>query len=235
MQQDVKIEVSSQNLEIDRSRTRAYIKQETEDSKEYLKSALYQPVKIKSRSLDISKYKTIGNKHCSICNINFRFVNYFLDHELHSHKTKEAPIIDLKIFCCNICNRLFKNTVSYCEHMAGLNNIHVPYIRPRLENPNNHCQAYQYCDVCDKTYDTIKISYVRHLVQFHGITLPGPSDIIQNMDDNPFLFLFIIVWIIKITAVSRVIELTQLYVIIDFIWLQPIMRTNKIQIKSCIV
>ncbi|GAA5797512.1 hypothetical protein HPULCUR_002900 [Helicostylum pulchrum] len=77
MQQDVKIEVSSQNLEIDWSRTRAYIKQETEDN--------------------------------------------------------------------------------------------------------------QYCDVCDKTYDTIKISYVRHLVQFHGITLPGPSDIIQNMDDNPFL------------------------------------------------
>ncbi|GAA5797574.1 hypothetical protein HPULCUR_002962 [Helicostylum pulchrum] len=82
MQQDVKIEVFNQNLEIDRPRTRAHIKQETEDSKEYLKSALYPPVKIESRSLDISKSKSI---------------------------------------------------------------------------------------------------------QFHGITLPGPGDIIQNVDDNPFL------------------------------------------------
>lgn len=41
------------SLDVDRPRTRAYIKQETENNKEYLKCALYSPVKVEVPSLEI--------------------------------------------------------------------------------------------------------------------------------------------------------------------------------------
>lgn len=44
-------------LDVDRSITRSYIKQEAEDSKEYVKSALYSPVKTESSSLEIRERK----------------------------------------------------------------------------------------------------------------------------------------------------------------------------------
>lgn len=42
-------------------KTRAYIKRETEESKEYLKCALYPPVKVEPISLEISKYEGNGS------------------------------------------------------------------------------------------------------------------------------------------------------------------------------
>lgn len=116
--------------------TKAYIKQETDDSKESLKCVLYSPVRMESSSLEITKQESskclkeslyremerkhilyyliltryacialltgIKNRHYSICNITFRSKKSFLDHELHSHKTKKTPIIDFRTFCCNI-------------------------------------------------------------------------------------------------------------------------------------
>ena len=53
---DVKSNVSVQNKK--RDRQRIYIKQETEDTKESLKWALYSSVKIEAPSLEISKYES---------------------------------------------------------------------------------------------------------------------------------------------------------------------------------
>ncbi|GAA5810152.1 hypothetical protein MFLAVUS_003571 [Mucor flavus] len=55
--EDVKSNASVRNKTIGRPRTRAYIKQENEDTKESLKCALYSPVKIEAPSLEISKYE----------------------------------------------------------------------------------------------------------------------------------------------------------------------------------
>lgn len=41
-------------MNVDRPITGAYIKQEAEDSKEYLKRVLYSPVKVEAPSLEIS-------------------------------------------------------------------------------------------------------------------------------------------------------------------------------------
>ncbi|KAI8091555.1 hypothetical protein BDF21DRAFT_459243 [Thamnidium elegans] len=194
---------------VDIPRTRAYIKQETNDSKESLRCALYSPVKIESPSLEISNYesdlsKAAESKHCSICNINFWTRGLYLAHELHSHKTKETPIIGLKNLCCNICNKSYKCATFYRRHMANLNNTHVPLIRanpkpnplkaPDIKDPNNYFHNIprdrlskeprkpknmtptidilnMYCDSCNTEYNS-KGSYIRHLVQIHGITLP---------------------------------------------------------------
>ncbi|KAI9245934.1 hypothetical protein EDC94DRAFT_590307 [Helicostylum pulchrum] len=100
-----------------------------EDVKKSLKSALYSPVKIEAPSLEISKYESsVKNRHCRICNTTFRFVKYFLDHELHSLRSKEVPIINLKALCCNVCNKGFVTIDLYRKHMAALNNIRVPLI-----------------------------------------------------------------------------------------------------------
>lgn len=54
----VKNNVFKRDLNVNRPKTRAYIKQETEDSKEALNRALYSPVKAESPSLEISRYES---------------------------------------------------------------------------------------------------------------------------------------------------------------------------------
>lgn len=58
--EDVKYNVSTQDLKVYRPRTRAFIKREVEDNKEYLKRALYSPVKIETPTLELSKYENNG-------------------------------------------------------------------------------------------------------------------------------------------------------------------------------
>lgn len=61
VEKGVKSNMSNQDLTIDRPRTRASIKQEAEDNKEYFKHALYSPVKTESVSLRRKKWgKTKG-------------------------------------------------------------------------------------------------------------------------------------------------------------------------------
>ncbi|KAI9271064.1 hypothetical protein EDC94DRAFT_645248 [Helicostylum pulchrum] len=181
--EDVKSNVSKQGIKRGRPRTRASIKQETEDTKESLKCALYSPVKIEAPSLEISEYESsVKNKHCSICNITFRFVRTFLDHELHSHKTKEIPIINLKNLCCNVCNKVFGTTTPYRRHMAEQNNIRVPPIKPKpnprktpdANDPNNYCLS---CNFIFKKRD----SYRRHSINIHHISPLRPSRNPKNM------------------------------------------------------
>lgn len=54
----VKRNAFNRDLSMGRPRTRANIKQETEDSKESLKCVLHSPVKVESPSLEISKYES---------------------------------------------------------------------------------------------------------------------------------------------------------------------------------
>ncbi|KAI9268429.1 hypothetical protein EDC94DRAFT_401646 [Helicostylum pulchrum] len=156
-------------MKIDGPRTRVYTKQETEDGKESLRCALYSPVKIEAPSLEISKYESIfKNKHCSICTITFKSVKYFLDHELHFHKTKETPIIDLKTLCCNVCNKVFLTAALYRRHMADLNNIHIPLIRPK-PNPSKTPDANDrnnYCSLCNFIFKGRAI-YRKYLINTH--------------------------------------------------------------------
>ncbi|KAI9271084.1 hypothetical protein EDC94DRAFT_645264 [Helicostylum pulchrum] len=169
---DVKSNVSNQVMKRGRPRTRASIKQETEDTKESLKCALYSPAKIEAPSLEISEYESsVKNKHCSICNITFRFVRTFLDHELHSHKTKEIPIIDLKNLYCNVCNKKFVTTSLYRRHMAKLNNMRVPLIRPKpnpLKTPDAN-DPNNYCLTCNFIFKG-RASYRGHLVNIHHMS-----------------------------------------------------------------
>ncbi|KAI8088490.1 hypothetical protein BDF21DRAFT_491499, partial [Thamnidium elegans] len=179
--ENVESNASNNDLKIDRPRTRTYIKQETEeDSKVYLECALYSPVKIESSSSEISKYdstssKGVKNRRCSICDITFHNRRLYLDHELHSHKTKETPIIDLETFCCNICNKRYSSGFKYRRHMAKQNNIHIPLIKPHskpnpsitpdFKDPNNYCIS------CNYTYKSRK-DYYRHMVKIHHMQLP---------------------------------------------------------------
>ncbi|KAI8067287.1 hypothetical protein BDF21DRAFT_477400 [Thamnidium elegans] len=169
-------------LKVDILRTRAYIKQETEES--------------------------------TVVYVTLPFVvtrTSFLDHELHSHKTKEIPIIDLKTLCCNICNRSYAAAYAYRKHMAVLNNIHVPLIRPRskedlskrpdINDPNNYCVScnhthtsrHNYHDHLFRVHHMLrfkrpsetflsKINYIHHLVRLHGITFPASYSEISNFD-----------------------------------------------------
>ncbi|KAG2234222.1 hypothetical protein INT48_001941 [Thamnidium elegans] len=156
-QESIKSDAFNQDIKRVRPRTRAYIKQETDDSKEYLKCALYPPVKTESPSLEISKYENAG----------------------------------------------------YREHMAKLNNIHIPVIRPRvdpnssktpkIDDPNNYCIScdftfkstgnYQidivnrYCDACNRIFDHKK-DYIKHLIRIHGMTLPDMYSEPSNFDSE---------------------------------------------------
>ncbi|GAA5804039.1 hypothetical protein HPULCUR_009525 [Helicostylum pulchrum] len=118
----------------------------------------------------------VKNRHCSICNLTFKFVKSFLDHELHSHKTREIPIINLKTLCCNVCNKGFVTTYLYRIHMATLNNIRIPLIRPKpnpsktpdANDPNNYCLSRNFI-FKGRTY------YRSHLVNVHHMSHLGPS------------------------------------------------------------
>ncbi|KAI9264016.1 hypothetical protein EDC94DRAFT_78216 [Helicostylum pulchrum] len=180
----VKSNAFKRDLNVDRPKTRAYVKQETEDSKEALNRALYFPVKTESPSLEISQYessiptkilrsssKGIKNRRCSICNITFSRRDHYPDYELHSHKTKETPVIDLKPLCCNICDRSFTIRSLYCQHMANLNNVHIPLSRPKLdpsktpdiEDPNSYCRS------CNYTFKS-RHNYFSHLITVHRMS-----------------------------------------------------------------
>ncbi|KAI9264707.1 hypothetical protein EDC94DRAFT_693426 [Helicostylum pulchrum] len=199
--EDVESNVSVQDMKIDRQKTRAYIKQENENTKESLKCALYLPVKIESPSLEIS------------------------NHELQFHNAKETPVIGLK----TLRDTRFASTTSHRSRMADINNIHIGNPKPNpsktsdAENPNNYCVSCNitfngrfsyskhlfnvhhvshiipsrlhnlknmkptidilslYCDVCKKIYVTKKY-YIRHLVKFHEITLPNVYSEPNNFD-----------------------------------------------------
>ncbi|KAI9265707.1 hypothetical protein EDC94DRAFT_668609 [Helicostylum pulchrum] len=180
---DVKSNAPIQNKKRGRPRKRIYIKQETEDTKESLKCALYSPVKTEAPSLEISKYEStlstgVKTRHCSICNITFKYVKGFLDHELHSHKTKETPIIDLKNLCCNVCNRRYIDAQSYRKHIADLSNIRVPLVRskakpnlsktPDANDPNNYCLS------CNFMFQG-RYNYHSHLIKIHHMSHLRPS------------------------------------------------------------
>lgn len=53
--------MSNQGNKIERPRTRAYIKQESEDSKESLNCALYSSLKNEPLPLEMSEYKSSKN------------------------------------------------------------------------------------------------------------------------------------------------------------------------------
>ncbi|KAI8076122.1 hypothetical protein BDF21DRAFT_474189 [Thamnidium elegans] len=188
--EDVKIDVSNRDLKIYKPRTRAYIKQEAEESKETSKCALYSSVKIESPSSEISEYDSnlstdTKNRHCSICNINFRFRELYLDHELHSHKTKDTPIIDLKTRCCNICSRRFRTFKLYRKHMTNQCNIHIPPIQPKRnlsKIPDTH-DLNNYCSSCSYMFKS-RNGYNTHLINVHHITSTSHSDIIPNSADQ---------------------------------------------------
>ncbi|KAI9253128.1 hypothetical protein EDC94DRAFT_270895 [Helicostylum pulchrum] len=173
--EDVKSVVFNQDMKRGTTEQIASIKQENEDTKESLKCALYSPVKLEAPSLEINKYESplstgVKKRHCSICNITFRFVKYFLGHELHSHKTKEIPIINLETLCCSVCDKVFSTVELYRRHMADLNNIRVPptYLKPKpnlsktpdANDPNNYCLS------CNFTFKGRAI-YRSHLVNIH--------------------------------------------------------------------
>ncbi|KAI8067260.1 hypothetical protein BDF21DRAFT_426176 [Thamnidium elegans] len=184
----VKHNAFKHDLKADRPRTRASIKQEPDDSKESLKCALYSPVKIDTPSLETDECesssstetlrslpKGVKNRHCSICNIDFWSRVGYLDHELHSHKTKETPVIDLVTLRCNICNKMYTSSWMYRLHMASRNNIHVPPLRsnskpgpdpskiPDANDPNNYCIS------CNFKFKS-RASYTSHLVRSHGMS-----------------------------------------------------------------
>ncbi|KAI9245007.1 hypothetical protein EDC94DRAFT_688227 [Helicostylum pulchrum] len=178
IERNVKHNVPNSDLNRYRPQTRGYIKQETEDSKESLKCALYSPVKIEPPPLEIIKYENtlstgIINRQCSICNITFLKRELYLDHELHSHKTKDTPIIGLKTFCCNICNKSYKIIDVYRNHMANLNNVCIPLTCPRLKpsplkTPDFNDRNY-YCISCDYKVKCQR-NYHRHLAGIHRMS-----------------------------------------------------------------
>ncbi|KAI8067259.1 hypothetical protein BDF21DRAFT_454658 [Thamnidium elegans] len=178
-------------LDVDRPRTRASIKQETDDSKEALRCTLYSPVKIESFPSELSEYeyngstkalgpssKGIASRHCSLCNSTFATRHLYLDHVFHVHKTKLKPIIDLETLCCNICNKICRSFQSYRLHMATRNNINVPLKRkilkpdpsiiPDIKDPNHRCRS------CDFTYKERK-GYRNHLIKVHNMSHLRPS------------------------------------------------------------
>ncbi|KAI9257734.1 hypothetical protein EDC94DRAFT_649824 [Helicostylum pulchrum] len=163
---DVKSNASVQDMQIDRPRTRAYIKQENEDTKESLKCVLYSSVKIESPSIEISKYESsIKNKHCNICNITFRLEKSFFSHVLQFHNAKETSFIGLK----TLRDTRFTSTTSHRNRMADINNIHIgnpkpsPSKTPDAENPNNYCVS------CNITFNG-RSSYSKHLIDVHHMS-----------------------------------------------------------------
>lgn len=109
--------------------------------------------------------------YCSICDITFRNEKLYLGHELHSHKTKEITVIDLKNLCCDICNKRYTTPYAYRRHMADRNNIDVPRTEPGLSkapdinNPNNYCAS------CNLTHST-RSNYHTLLVNVHHLPPP---------------------------------------------------------------
>ncbi|KAI8070179.1 hypothetical protein BDF21DRAFT_425148 [Thamnidium elegans] len=119
------------------------------------------------------------NKHCRMCNITFKRLKSFLDHELHFHKTKKTPIIDLETYYCNVCNKRFSTSALYRKHMANLNNIRIPRLRskskpkpkpkpnplkkPDANHPNNYCMP---CNINFRCQDYYNI----HLIDVHHMT-----------------------------------------------------------------
>ncbi|KAI9257769.1 hypothetical protein EDC94DRAFT_649851 [Helicostylum pulchrum] len=169
--EDVKSNASVQDMQIDRPRTRAYIKQENEGTKESLKCALYSSVKIESPSIEISKYESsVKNKHCNICNSTFRLEKSFLSHELQFHNAKETPVIGLK----TLRDTQFASTTSHRSRMADINNIHIRNTEPSpsktsdTEDPNN------YCVPCNVTFNR-RSSYSKHLINIHHMSHLIPS------------------------------------------------------------
>lgn len=61
------------------------------------------------------------NRHSSICDITFRNEKLYLGHKLHSHKTKEIAVIDLKNLSCDICDNSYTTPYAYQRHMADRN------------------------------------------------------------------------------------------------------------------
>lgn len=111
-----------------------------------------------------------GTKHtpCSICNITFSRKEFYLEHELHSHKTKETPVIDFKNLYCNICDKSFTSRSKYRLYVVNLNNVQIPLFRPNLgpsktpdiEDPNNYCRS------CSYTFKS-RVNYYSHLITVH--------------------------------------------------------------------
>lgn len=64
---NIAINELGRDLKVDRPRTRAYIKQETNDSKESLECALYSPVKNESFSLEIAECENSGSAETVQC------------------------------------------------------------------------------------------------------------------------------------------------------------------------
>lgn len=98
------------------------------------------------------------NKHCGICDITFsNRINY-----LDFHITKETPVIDLKTFCCNICDESYTTIAAYRRHMANLNYVHVLLIKrspkpdssktPDIKDPNTYCVSCNFKSLSRNNY-----------------------------------------------------------------------------------
>ncbi|KAI9267306.1 hypothetical protein EDC94DRAFT_23696 [Helicostylum pulchrum] len=121
----------------------------------------------------IASSKGIRNRHCSICNIAFMERYIYLDHELHSHKTKGTPVIDLYTLRCDICKKRYISPQRYRQHMADLNNIQIPIITPEpksnmsitpdAKDPNNYCSS------CNSTF-TSQLLYSEHMIKVHHMS-----------------------------------------------------------------
>ncbi|KAI9267719.1 hypothetical protein EDC94DRAFT_688703 [Helicostylum pulchrum] len=189
--------VSNQRLTMNRPRTRAYIKQETDDSKESFE--MYFIFFSEKRTTFFRNkqlyYQVPKKKYCSICDIKFWNARLYLDHELHSHKTKETPIVDVKNLLCNICNRVSKTIQSFqlksrkCfrAHLIKVHRmlrLRAPHERPKPETMEPTFDILNmHCDVCKKTYGT-KRSYIRHLVVIHETSLPEICSEPNNFDSK---------------------------------------------------
>ncbi|KAI9267735.1 hypothetical protein EDC94DRAFT_601825, partial [Helicostylum pulchrum] len=87
-------------------------------------------------------------------------------------------IIDLKNRYYNICKKTYTRYHGYRVHMANLNNIHIPFIRPKLKpnplkTPDINDPSY-YCISCGHTFES-KSKYLKYLASTHHTPHPPPS------------------------------------------------------------
>ncbi|GAA5814890.1 hypothetical protein MFLAVUS_008393 [Mucor flavus] len=180
--EDVKSNASVQGIKIDRPRprTRAYIKQETEDTKESLKCALYSPVKIEAPSLDINKYES-SNHMANLNNICIPITRTKPKRDLS--KTPDAN--DPNNYCM-ACNFTYKGRSNYYKHLINMHHmLHLRLPRTRYSKYTKPVinMLSLYCDACMKTYDTKK-SYVKHLIRHHRMILSNVSSELGNFDPS---------------------------------------------------
>lgn len=90
---------------------------------------------------------------------------------------------------CSVCDKAYKSTITYRNHLRGVYNMDLTYLKPKanlnidpdINNSNN------YCNSCNWTYSSAK-QYLFHLQKVHNIAPKQAPDlnISPDIDDPDF-------------------------------------------------